>query len=87
MKGKDLVNGTGISEISTHHVGWTRNENVAGIKEGWTRNENVAGIKVHIVQFPEDVGKLTAKIFAEDLLTLVVIGIDILMVDKHDEHA
>ena len=31
------------------------------------------------MQFPEDVGKLTTKIFAEDLLTLVVIGIDILM--------
>ena len=59
-----------------------------------TWDEHVAGMKFHIeqiqslsMQLADNVGKLIAKIGTKDLWILVVIGIEIVMVNKHDEHA
>ena len=52
------------------------------------------GVKFHIeqiqglgVQLADDVGKYVAEFRTKDLWTMVVIGIEVVMVDKHDEHA
>jgi hypothetical protein len=84
FKGKDLVDGSTIGEVSADHYKQVFSH--ARIDQMVTsKNLKFDHVLGFFIQFPKDVVSLEARFTTKHLMLTIVIRIDVSMVDEHDE--